>query len=235
MFKRIVMFIVLAVFLAAAALPAKAAAGNATVYVVHGINGVDLGAPMALPVDVFVKGVGCALKGFTFRQVAGPLSLPAGTYEVSISLANAANPCGNAPVIGPASATIMAGMSYSLVANLTAAGAPTLSAFVNDVSPRNKPFSGRLALAHTAKAPAVDVRIAGLFLPSQTLQGVSNGQSAALNLRANYYNIRLNVAGTSTTVFNRWVLVRPGIATIAFVVGSAQNGLYLASFNVPIR
>jgi hypothetical protein len=234
MFKRIAMLLLVAIFLAAAAFPVKAAAGNATVYVVHGINGVDIGAPMTLPVDVYVKGVGCALQGFTFRQVAGPLALPAGTYEVSISLANAATPCGNAPVIGPASATVMAGMSYSLVAHLTAAGAPTLSAFVNDVS-RAKHFNGRLSLAHTAKAPAVDVRIAGLFMPAQILQGVSNGQSAALNLRPNFYNIRLNVAGTSTTVFNRWVLVRPAVATFAFVVGSAQNGLYLASFNVPIR
>lgn len=238
MLKRIAMIVVLAIFVAAGITPVKAApaesAGMATVYVVHGINGVDLGTAMGLPVDVYVSGVGCALKGFTFRQVAGPISLPAGTYNISVSLANAANPCGNPAVIGPAPATVSAGMNYSLVAHLTAAGAPTLSAFINDVS-RAKPFQGRLALAHTAFAPAVDVRVAGLFVPPTLLKGVVNGQSASLNVPANIYQVRLNLANTSTTVFSRLLFVKPGIATYGFVVGSAKNGLYLASFNIPVR
>ena len=49
----------------------------ATVYVVHGINGKDLALPEALPVDVQV-GDTCALTDFQFRNIAGPISLPAG-------------------------------------------------------------------------------------------------------------------------------------------------------------
>lgn len=233
MFKRLVMIFVLVLFLAAGVPSAQASAPSASVYVVHGINGVDIGAPMALPVDISVSGVGCALKSFTFRQVAGPLALPAGTYTIGISLANAANPCSN-PAVITGSATVMAGMSYSLVAHLTASGAPTLSAFINDLS-RAKGFNGRLSLAHTAFAPAVDVRITGLFSPTTLLKNVVNGQSAALNVHPNFYNIRLNPANTSTTVFNRWVFVRPGTAAFGFVVGSVKNGLFLAGFTAPIR
>ena len=43
-------------------------------------------------------------KGLTFEQVAGPLSLPAGTYDVAIYLHDAAMPCNPANLaIGPAS------------------------------------------------------------------------------------------------------------------------------------
>jgi len=41
--------------------------GMATAYVVHGINGKDLGLAEALPVDVQV-GDACALTGFQFRE-----------------------------------------------------------------------------------------------------------------------------------------------------------------------
>ena len=48
---------------------------EATVYVVHGIPGVT--------VDVELEG-DCALPGFEFGDIAGPLSLPEDTYNIKI-------------------------------------------------------------------------------------------------------------------------------------------------------
>lgn len=63
------------------------------------------------------------------------------------------------PVIS-ATAQVPAGANVSLVAHLTAAGAPTITPFVNNVS---KLSAGQawLIVRHTAAAPAVDVRAGG--------------------------------------------------------------------------
>ena len=58
---------------------------QASVYVVHGINGTDIGAGEALPVDVSVSGAGCVLEGVEFRDVEGPLTLDPGTYDVEFT------------------------------------------------------------------------------------------------------------------------------------------------------
>lgn len=62
----------LAVFMA---VPAMAQTEEGQVIVVHGVPDLE--------VDVYVNG-DLTLEGFQFGDVAGPLSLPAGTYEVEI-------------------------------------------------------------------------------------------------------------------------------------------------------
>lgn len=203
---------------------------NANVYVIHGINGVDLGAPMDLPVDIFVGGVGCALTAFPFRQVAGPVALPAGTYNIQISLANASDPCSNAPVIA-GDFTFDAGATYTVIAHLTAAGAPTASQFTNDVSYTGRGKT-RVSLSHAAFAPEVDVYLKSNHV-SQILEDVPNGAFAALSLRPGRYNVALNLANTNTTVLGpAGFIFKPGISYFNFVVGSATNGLYVVSYEV---
>ena len=58
---------------------------------IHGIPGEDiqaLGLDVAddLPVDISVNGA-CALQGFTFRAIEGPIKLPADTSDIEIRLA----------------------------------------------------------------------------------------------------------------------------------------------------
>jgi len=103
------------------ALPASAA-DPAEVYVVHGIPG--------LPVDVYVNGA-LTLDDFQPETVAGPLDLPAGSYEIAITAADAAD--ASAPVL-TATADVAAGNSYSLVAHLDADGNPTVTPYANDIS-----------------------------------------------------------------------------------------------------
>lgn len=234
MFKKVslVGLLVLSLVLASFG-PAQAAQGsskNANVYVIHGINGMDLGAAMELPVDIFVGGVGCALTAFPFRQVAGPVALPAGTYNIQISLANPSNPCSNAAVIA-GDFSFDAGATYTVIAHLTAAGAPTASQFTNDVSYTGRGKT-RVSLSHAAFAPEVDIYLRSNHV-SQTLEDVPNGAFAALSLRPGRYSVALKLANTDTTVLGPANFIfKPGISYFNFVVGSAANGLYVVSYDV---
>jgi len=101
---------------------------NALVYVIHGIAGQDLDLSPDLPVDVAVDD-GCILEGFAYGQVAGPLELPTGTYDIDISLADNDNPCSNLPVI-EAEVPFDAGEIAIVIAHLAEDGTPTASKFV---------------------------------------------------------------------------------------------------------
>jgi hypothetical protein len=241
MFKKVSIVGVLVLSLVLASfVPAQAGKGGnpgggsssntANIYVIHGINGKDLGAAMELPVDIFVGGVGCALTSFPFMQVAGPVALPGGTYNIQISLANAAAPCSNAPVIA-GDFTFDAGMTYTVIAFLTADGAPTAAQFTNDVSYTGRGKT-RVSLAHTAFAPEVDIYLKSNHV-SQVLEDVPNGAFAALSLRPGRYNGTVKLANTDTTVLGPASFIfKPGISYFNFVVGSATNGLYLVSYDV---
>ena len=65
----------------ATAISASAATGDATVTVVHGIPNT--------PVDVYANGKKI-LSGFTFKTVACPLQLPAGSYAIAVRKAGSA-------------------------------------------------------------------------------------------------------------------------------------------------
>jgi hypothetical protein len=138
---------------------------NASVYVVHGIPGHDVSEALdpALPVDVQVNGAICLVSGLKFGDIAGPFTIPANTttgYSLVISLANTLNPCGNSgsPVLSASGVTFAAGENASVVAYLTAEGAPAVKKFVNNLAATPKGQS-RLIVQHTANAPAVDIKV----------------------------------------------------------------------------
>jgi hypothetical protein len=190
------------------------AAQPAYVYAVHGIPGDN-----GLPVDISVDGA-CVVTGFTFGNVGGPLSLPAGTYNVGIHLANSLTPCGNAAVL-TASPTLAAGNSYALVAHLTEAAGLKLSGFALDLS-KTAPGSGRFILHHTAAAPAVDVNVfrgdGNGRAPSVPVPGFKNGDQVPAEFRAGEWNATLSVGGQ--TVFGPTALVlKPKTAKLVFAVG----------------
>lgn len=112
----------LAALLAAA--PAGAAAGNATVTVVHGIP--------ATPVDVYANGSKLLSD---FKTVTQPLSVPAGSYTIDVRKAGAAP--ASAPILS-ATEKVPAGANVTLVADLSAAGNPRARAV------RQRHHSGRL-------------------------------------------------------------------------------------------
>ena len=132
--------------------PLAPAPANASVYVLHGINGTDLQAAAELPVDVSVDGA-CTLTNFQFKSVAGPLALPPGTYAIAISLANATTPCSNQAVIN-ASVPVTAGINATIVAHLANQGFPTAPVFVNEFSATSPEVFARVPVASCARRPA---------------------------------------------------------------------------------
>lgn len=187
---------------------ASAAPGEATVSVVHGIPNT--------PVTVFVDGKP-ALEDFQPGTVAGPLQLPAGSHEVTVFKAD--DTAGTGTPVTKATADLQAGTNYSIVAHLTADGAPTLTPYVNDTG-RIAAGQARLVVRHDAAAPAVDVRADGKV----AFAGLTNPNEAKADLPAGSVSADVTLAGTSTVAIGPATLsLGEGSETIVYAVGSASD------------
>jgi hypothetical protein len=194
-----------------AATPASAAS-TATVTVVHGIPNT--------PVDVYVNGK-ITLPDFQFKTVTAPLSLPAGTYQIAVRPAGAAST--SAPILS-ASPTLTAGENVTIVANLSANGAPELTPFVNwtSATPNGQ---ARLVVRHTAAAPAVDVLAGGKVVVSD----LTNPNQAALFVPAGTVAASVAVHGTTSPVIGPVSLnLTAGTTTVVYAIGSASAGTLTA-------
>jgi hypothetical protein len=198
-----------AALVAAAALPASAATGTASLSVLHGVPD--------LSVDVWVDGTR-TLDDFTPGSLAGPLDLPAGTHTVAITAADAAD--ASSPAIGPVDLALDAGASYTAVAHLDAAGSPTATLFPNDTSavPAGQ---GRLTVRHVAAAPAVDVLAAG----SPVITNLANPDEQTLTVPAGTVPVAVAATGTTEPVLGPTDLdVAEGVSTIVYAWGSLEGG-----------
>jgi len=214
--------------------PAPKPPTTSTVYVTHGLPLDNQGTK----VDVYVNGA-LTLDDFTFGTTAGPLQLPAATYDVEVR-----TPDGVTTLIQKDIAVPGTG-NFSIVASfIDAAGTPGLNVFANDVSKVGF-GAGRLALHHAAAAPAVDVKL-GLWpfsrrfdaLKFTAAAGAQNGAQAALVLPSFFrYTVDVNAAGTSTTVLSLdKVKVPSKTLTNAYVVGSLAGGtLQVITSSIPLR
>lgn len=203
------------------------AAGTASFIVVHGIPGKDVGPTVdpKLPVDVLVNGSLCLLKGLTFGQITKAVKVPAGTYSLAISLANATTPCSNAAVIN-ASATLRANSKSSIVASLSAAGTPTVQIFPVDVSTVTK-GNIRIIAAHAAAAPNVQLtgfvpRFGGGFFQA-TLR---TGRFRDIPTHTNDYSINLTDPKSTNSKAIATTVIRGKDQNIyaLYAVGSVTNG-----------
>ena len=191
-----------------AALPATAAEGDAQLSVLHAVPD--------LTVDVYVNDE-LTIDDFEPGTLAGPLTLPPGTYSVAITAADAAD--ASQPAIGPVDLTLEADGNYTAVAHLTAAGEPTATLFTNDVSTLAA-GEGRLTVRHTAAAPAVDV-LAG---ETPVIEGLENPGEEVLVLPAGTISASVAAAGTTDPVIGPTdVNVAEGVNTIVYAWGSLED------------
>ncbi|MHC4726068.1 MAG: DUF4397 domain-containing protein [Planctomycetota bacterium] len=202
---------------------------NALVYVIHGIAGQDLSLAPDLPVDVAV-GDSCILEGFTYGQVAGPLELPTGTYDIDISLADNNNPCGNPPVI-QADVPFDTGEIAIVIAHLAEDATPTASKFVINNSGGHycgKFCSPTIFLHHTAAAPEVDIELQrdfGCLAGHRKLNSVANGNQAKFKVNPGDWTISLFPAGLSDKVLGPIKLkAKPCKSYFVFASGSLDTG-----------
>ncbi|MFI2752954.1 DUF4397 domain-containing protein [Cellulomonas sp. P22] len=193
-----------------AAVPAQAATGdNAQLSVLHGVPG--------LTVDVWVNGER-TIDDFTPGSLAGPLDLPAGTYTVAITAADATD--ASSPAIGPVDLPLDAGGNYTAVAHLDTAGSPTATLFTNDTSP-TAAGQGRLTVRHVAAAPAVDVLAGG----QPVITNLTNPNEKSLDLPAGTVQATVVAAGTTEPALlgPADVTVAEGSNTIVYAWGSASS------------
>jgi hypothetical protein len=183
----------------------RAGAADSSVSVVHGIPGVD--------VDVYVGG-NLTLPGFTYGTTAGPLSLPAGDYQIQVFGAIPSPPALAADRVDAAvidqTETVPSGVNASIVANIES-GSPQLSVFLNDVSAVAE-GSTRVTVRHVAQAPAVNVLVNGTV----AIPNLQPGAEASAVLPAGTYDIQVQLLdGTPVAALS------PGSVTLPL----AQNGL----------
>jgi hypothetical protein len=201
------------------AMPASAStADTAQLSVLHGIPDT--------PVDVYVDGA-LTLDDFQPGDLAGPLELPAGDYEVALTAPDAAD--AGSPALGPATITLEAGKNYTAVAHLTEGGENTLTLFTNDTS-QTAPGEGRITVRHVAAAPAVDILAGG----SPVVEDLANPNEGTLNLAAGTVAAAVALAGTTDPVLGPTdVQVQEGVLTIVYAWGSAEDeNLAIASQTV---
>lgn len=169
------------------------------------------------PVDVYVNG-DLTLDDFQPGDLAGPLDLPAGDYEVALTAADAADD--SAPVLGPITLTLEANTSYTAVAHLDAEGEATANLFTNDTSAIDA-GQGRLTVRHVAAAPAVDILAGGEAVVSD----LANPDEASLTLAPGTVSAAVALTGTTDPVIGPAdVTVEEGALTIAYAWGSAEAG-----------
>jgi uncharacterized protein DUF4397 len=184
-----------------------ALAASSQVFVVHGIPDT--------PVDVYVNGKK-TLPNFQPGKVAGPLTLPAGSYDLALTKPGEAL---SKAVLKVDDADVPGGANISLVAHLTEAGKPAITPFVNDVG-MLEAGQARLIVRHTAAAPAVDVRAGG----KPVFTDLTNPKEAKADLPAGSVKADVVLAGTSTVAIGPADLnLKEGTATIVYAVGSADD------------
>jgi hypothetical protein len=198
------------------------AADTATVSVLHAVPGT--------PVDVYANGERL-IDDFQPGTLTDPLQLPAGSYDLALFPADAADNSG-APLLSADGVTVPAGANATVVAHLTADGKPALTPFVNDTSavPAGQ---ARVTVRHTAAAPAVDVRAGGAVvvpgLENPKEAGLENPKEAGLTVPAGTVSADVVLAGTSTVAIGPADLtLAEGTTNIVYAWGSSAAGYQLA-------
>lgn len=187
---------------------------TATVSVLHAVPD--------LPVDVYANGERL-IDDFQPGTLTDPLELPAGSYDLAIFPADAADGSGE-PLLSADGVSVPAGADATVVAHLGEDGTPMLTPFVNDVSavPAGQ---ARVTVRHTAAAPAVDVRAGGAVVAP----GLTNPDEAALVVPAGTVTADVVLAGTDTVALGPADLnLAEGTNTIVYAWGSGDAGYELA-------
>jgi len=202
--------------------PAYSEEGNAMVYVVHGIPGLDFGLSPELPLDISVDGE-CTFQAIKFGDVMGPISKPPGTYKVAVGLANPVVPCGTP--LYEVDVLLVAGETSSLVIHMDPDGAPTAHKFACDFSPLVSK-KARIILLHTAAASAVDLTFTRTFGKKPYLVHVedfNHGDKMALELRSKTWLLEFALPDMGAPLYSKKFKFKDWSAYLLFVVGTVES------------
>jgi hypothetical protein len=204
----------------------------ADLFVVHGINGEDLGEDEALPVDIRIDvppaGLGAedvCLAGLEFGDTEGPQTVQeAGLYGVEIHAPDGPAECeGTLLVANSLSVSLVE--TAILLAQLDAQGAPLVNKYTVNASELGD--QARISVIHAAVLPALDIEIVDRDdgnAVEDTFLNVQNGdQTFPLDLDEGRYRASVFDAGTEDRLARRNILVDAGEIGIGILVGSGAN------------
>jgi LPXTG-motif cell wall-anchored protein len=182
----------------------------ATITLLHGIPGatVDVAVNGQVVIPNFAPGATQDLSSFAGQTLTNVEVRTAGSTTV---------------VIGPIpSLAVPASGNVTVVAHLTETGTPTLTPFVNDVSP-TPAGQGRLTVRHTAAAPAVDI-VVGTARP---ITNLSNPNEAKLTLPAGPLSgAKIAPTGGAPIADVPAVNIEAGKNLIVYAVGSLSGNTF---------
>jgi len=181
-------------------------AGTADLVIVHGLRGFTA--------DLYVDGK-LLINTFQPERSTDPMAVPAGSHLVEIR--ESGTGADTTPAL-TATIDLAAGNRYDAVAHVDQAGAPTLSLFLDDVSPL-PPGQARAVVRNTAATGPIDVR----FGPTAAAAALANGAGSTTLLPAGVYELAVSATGTPTPITpTRNVTYPEGTATFMYLIGSSQ-------------
>ncbi|MET0325755.1 MAG: DUF4397 domain-containing protein [Ilumatobacteraceae bacterium] len=178
------------------------------VRVVHGLRG--------LVADIYLDGT-LVLPTFQPERSTDPLAIPAGDHLVEIRAAGAA--ATDTPLLSQA-VTVPGAFQGSLIAHLDAAGNPTLSPFVDDLTavPAGQ---ARLVVRHAAAASDVAV----LLNDQAAFADVAPKGEATELVPAGEYQVAVTAtAGGNPLAAPQTVQFADGTANFMYLIGSEADG-----------
>lgn len=201
---------------------------EANVYVVHAINGTDIGFDEALPVGVKAGPAGedlaCLIGALSFKDTpVGPVPLPAGKYDIEVRVGGC-----DGPLAVSTTVDLAALENASIVAHLTEQGIPVLTKFVNDV--RMTGHESRISIRHTAAAPSVNVLLQKYkSRHGEWIRNLVNGEQGTVEVRPGNYSATVfssdfpykKIAGPIPAD-----LSDSDLFVIVYAVGSLKNGTF---------
>lgn len=200
------------------------ARSNAYLYFVHGIPGRDIADNLnpGLPLDILVNGKSCLVHGLVFGNTSGPFTLPAGTYDVQISLANTLAPCTN-PVMLDSQVTLTPGENLSAVAAISST-APVLYQLADELG-SVVPGNARFVFAQTADAPALQATLTQLFVKTpQTFTLLSApGTEQWVGVPAGTYLVQVTASGSTTVLTSEQISLPDQSVTLSYAAGEQLN------------
>lgn len=197
---------------------ASAAAGDATLWVVHGVPGAT--------VEVCVNGAP-AKEDFAYRQKFSA-ALPAGDYTFAL-YANGANCIGTPIDTASITRTLLMDGNYTIVAGVSAqTGKVRFFWFSNNVANTQR-GKFRLSIRHVAVAPAVNVFMNKARITDPALM---QGASKTVQLPWGDYVTRVKKAGSSTTVLGPVTRsYESRTAVQLYIVGNSTEGYKFLRIN----
>jgi hypothetical protein len=179
-----------------------------SVRVVHGLRG--------LVADIYLDGA-LVLPTFQPERSTDPLAIPAGDHVVEIRAAGAA--ATETPLLTQA-VSVPAGFQGSLIAHLDAAGNPTLSPYVDDLSavPAGQ---ARVVIRHAAAASDVAVLLGDRTAFADV---APEGEASELVSAGDYQVSVTATAGGAPLAAPQSVQFADGTANFMYLIGSQAEG-----------